>query len=116
MFTLAFFHSARTYLIWGRAFRAGQKMLWEEMEEEYREVSTLLGYSSDFHDQLKARLLQEQILIPVQVILEPTLQFRDKYRNVEYEPKMKAHLSREKIVKIQVMKKITKTGVSLKNK
>jgi len=76
-----------------RAFRDGQAILFSDMQAEYEDYSRMLETASDFHDQLKARLLQENLTIPIQVVLEPTLRFRDKYRGFEYEDKMKAHLA-----------------------
>lgn len=75
------------------AYRQGQQVLFPDMEEELKTLNTILDMSADFHHQLKARLLQEGVKIPVQIILEPTLQFRDKYRNWEYKPEMKAYLA-----------------------
>jgi hypothetical protein len=63
-------------------------------EENYiDEVSKLLDTSSDFHHLLKARLIQEKVTTPVQIILESTLRFRDKYRNLSLDDNMKAHLA-----------------------
>jgi len=42
---------------------------------------------------LKARLIQEKISTPVQIILDSTLRFHDKYRNKPLDENMKAHLA-----------------------
>jgi len=74
--------------------REGQYDLQFPGEENYAdEASKLLDASTDFHHLLKARLIQEKIETPVQLILESTLQFKDKYRNQSYEQNMKAHLA-----------------------
>lgn len=74
--------------------KKGQGYLTFPGEENYiDEVHKMLDTSSDFHHLLKARLIQEKITIPVQIILETTLRFRDKYRNLPLEENMKAHLA-----------------------
>ena len=75
------------------AHNAGQMAITADLENDLEETATFLDSSSDFHNQLKARLLKEKISIPAQIILEPTLQFRDKYKNLEYSNEMKAHLA-----------------------
>lgn len=63
-------------------------------EENYvEELQKLVDTSSDFHHLLKARLIQEKITAPVQIILDSTLRFRDKYRNAPLDENMKAHLA-----------------------
>jgi hypothetical protein len=63
-------------------------------EEEYiEELNKLVDTSSDFHHLLKARLIQEKISVPVQIILDSTLNFRDKYKNQMLDENMKAHLA-----------------------
>ncbi len=74
-------------------FRRGQKSIFEEMDRKYEKYIKILDSSSDFHDQFKARILQEKINIPVQIILEPTLRFEDKRHKVEFSDDMKAHLA-----------------------
>ncbi len=76
-----------------RAVRDGQKVLFSDMQTEYEEYAKMIDATSDFHDQLKARLLQENMITPVQIVLEPTLCFKDKYREIEYNENMKAHLA-----------------------
>ncbi|RYZ87357.1 MAG: hypothetical protein EOP06_12815 [Proteobacteria bacterium] len=53
----------------------------------------MVDTSTDFHDLLKARLIQEKVKVPVQIILDSTLRFKDKYRNVDFDENMKAHLA-----------------------
>lgn len=63
-------------------------------EENYvEEIQKLVDTSSDFHHLLKARLIQEKINVPVQIILDSTLRFRDKYRNLPFDENMKSHLA-----------------------
>ena len=76
-----------------KAFQEGQLALLTDFEDELEEISDMLDSSSDFHHQLKARVINEGVQIPIQIILEPTLVFRDKYRETEYEDEMKAHLA-----------------------
>jgi len=63
--------------------------------EEYyfEQASKLLDSSSDFHHLLKARLIQEKVEAPVQLEVDSTLQFRDKYKGWELDENMKAHLA-----------------------
>lgn len=72
----------------------GQSSLIFPGEENYiEELQRLVDTSSDFHHLLKARLIQEKITTPVQIILESTLRFRDKYRNLPLDENMQAHLA-----------------------
>jgi hypothetical protein len=71
------------------SLKKGQRSLFREDDD----LETIYDQHSDFHHQLKARLLKEGILIPTQLVQEPTLNFRDKYRGWELAPKMKAHLA-----------------------
>jgi hypothetical protein len=74
-------------------FKKGQKTLFQRDSVLYSKYIEILDTDSDFHDQLKARLLQEKVNVPIQIVVEPTLQFRDKYFNKVYETNMKAHLA-----------------------
>ena len=56
-------------------------------------LSRILDTSSDFHNLLKARLIQEGIKVPVQLILDRTLQFRNKDTNKKHEPYLKANVA-----------------------
>ena len=76
-----------------QAFQDGQRTLFSEMEDEFEEMSEALDSSSDFHHQLKARVINEGVQIPIQIILETTLAFKDKYTETEFEDEMKAHLA-----------------------
>lgn len=63
-------------------------------DEEYSDnLEKIIGSSSNFHHLLKARLIQEKIQVPVQIILESTLDFRDKMTNKSFEDNMKAHIA-----------------------
>lgn len=75
------------------AFQKGQHSLFPEIEEELEVLSEALDSSSDFHHQLKARVINEGVQIPIQIILETTLAFKDKYTETEFEDEMKAHLA-----------------------
>ncbi|MHA1748683.1 MAG: hypothetical protein ACTSYF_08605 [Promethearchaeota archaeon] len=71
----------------------GQISLFPEMDDELRELDALRDSSSDFHNLLKAKLLEEKIETPIQIIVEPTLQFKDKLLNRTYEENIKSHLA-----------------------
>jgi hypothetical protein len=74
--------------------RQGQTTILFPGEENYVEdLEKLVDTTSDFHHLLKARLIQEKIKIPVQIILDSTLNFRDKYKNVQFDDNMQAHLA-----------------------
>lgn len=74
--------------------QGGQTQLPFSGEENYvEELQKLVDTSSDFHHLLKARLIQERVTTPVQIILDSTLRFRDKYRNHSFDENMKAHLA-----------------------
>jgi hypothetical protein len=75
------------------SLKEGQKMMFDFLQEQYEEEAKALELDWDFHDQMKARLLQKNVNIPIQILLEPTLQFKDKYREWEYTARMKAHLA-----------------------
>lgn len=71
----------------------GQIGLFEEYDTELKELEKLKEDSSDFHNLLKAELLKEKVESPIQVVVEPTLKFRDKLRNTELSDDLKAHLA-----------------------
>lgn len=71
----------------------GQNSLFTEYDEELKELEKLKEDSTDFHNLLKAVLLQNKIESPIQIFVEPTLRFRDKLKNKEYSEDMKAHLA-----------------------
>lgn len=74
--------------------KQGQGYLQFPGEDDYiNDIERLIDTSNDFHDLLKARLIQERINVPVQIILDSTLRFRDKYRNTSFDENMKAHLA-----------------------
>jgi len=76
-----------------KKYKEGQKTLFDELNEEYEELLLKYSYYPQFHDQFKARLLQNKFLVPVQLMLEPTLRFREKYRNRPYDDDICAHLA-----------------------
>ncbi len=75
--------------------RAGQQLFNFLLEDEEFQDDLKNEYDSreDFHHVLKARLIQEKITIPVQLIVESTLYFRDKKYNKELDENIKAHLA-----------------------
>lgn len=73
---------------------AGQGSLqFDEYEDYEKEVSKLKSSKNNFHHLLKARLIQHKITTPVQLFVEPTLQFRDKMTRKKYDQNIKAHLA-----------------------
>lgn len=76
-----------------RLFRDGNVPLFDEIREEIEEKSRFYDAQPQFHNQLKARLIQENIHTPTQIILEPTLQFKERYRLKDYSIGMQAHLA-----------------------
>ncbi len=57
------------------------------------EISDYVDTRSDFHDLLKARANQEKLDSPIQIIVEPKLDFRDILHNLPYEDDMKATIA-----------------------
>lgn len=62
-------------------------------EEFYSDVQKYYDSSEDFHDLMKARVIQEKIKIPLQIIVETTLEFRDKQTRQRYDDYLCAHLA-----------------------
>ena len=62
-------------------------------EEFYEDVQKYYDSSEDFHDLMKARVIQEKIKIPIQIIVETTLEFRDKLTRQKHDDYMCAHLA-----------------------
>lgn len=71
----------------------GQTSLFSEEEMFGDEMSRFMETSSDFHNLLKSRANQERLPVPIQIIVEPKLQFRDIERNTVYSDDMKAFLA-----------------------
>jgi hypothetical protein len=69
----------------------GQLSLFADEDAKMDEYMVMYESDSDFHDQMKARILSEKIAAPVQIMLEDTLLFKDK-KGVQYPDDMKAHL------------------------
>lgn len=70
----------------------GQMSLFSTEELFGEDVTEYLDSSSDFHHLLKARANQERISAPLQIVVEPKLEFRDIERNIPYSDDMKAFL------------------------
>ena len=62
-------------------------------EEFYSDVQKYYDSSEDFHDLMKARVIQEKIKIPIQIIVETTLEFREKQTRQRYDDYLCAHLA-----------------------
>lgn len=76
-----------------QAYQEGQLVMFQEIEDRLEGLSEVLDSSSDFHHQMKARVINEGVQIPIQIILETTLGFKDKYTETTFEDEMKAHLA-----------------------
>ncbi len=73
--------------------KAGQIRLAYEDDEEYEQsMMDYINATSNFHHLIKARLINEGVDTPVQIVVEPTLNFRDK-RNFQYPENMQAFLA-----------------------
>jgi len=74
--------------------KAGQlNMGFAEYQNYDDTLSRILDTTSDFHHLLKARLIQENIKVPVQLVLDRTLQFRNKETNIRYDEYLKANVA-----------------------
>lgn len=73
--------------------KAGQMSLFADDSDFIEELQQIVNSSSDFHHLLKARLIQEEVEPPIQIFVEPKLQFRDILSNVQYPPNLKAHFA-----------------------
>ena len=90
---------------WGSELAAGTKKFIKDKadgqlsltfldEEAYEDMlAKILDAPSDFHHLLKARLIQENVKVPVQLILERVLRFRDKYLNKRLDQYLKANFA-----------------------
>jgi hypothetical protein len=73
---------------------AGQMSLGFKEYSNYDDMlSRVLDTSTDFHHLLKARLIQEKIRVPIQLIVDRTLRFRDREYNKKYDEYLKANLA-----------------------
>ncbi len=73
---------------------AGQLSMGFEEYIDYDDMlARIMDTATDFHNLMKARLIQEKVSTPVQLIVERTLNFRNKESNIEYDEYMKAHLA-----------------------
>lgn len=68
-------------------------MSFPEEENFYSGIKKYYDSSQDFHDLFKARLINERVYTPIQILVETTLEFRDKKTRVSYEDYMCAHLA-----------------------
>lgn len=90
---------------WGRMIGKGTKDYVDRTEkgqmsfgfEEYADyddkLARILDTATDFHNLLKARLIQERVMVPVQLIVDKTLKFRSRDTNIPYQEYMKANLA-----------------------
>lgn len=71
----------------------GQTALKFDDDDYEAQLKKTMSSSSDFHHLLKARLILENIETPVQLSVEPTLDFRDKNSRQKHDDNIKAHLA-----------------------
>lgn len=74
-----------------QVFQSGQMSIFPEEDTKIEEFSKMYEADSDFHDQMKARILSEGLKVTVQIMIEETLLFQDKMGNA-LSNDMKAHL------------------------
>lgn len=73
---------------------SGQISLGFEEYADYDDMlSRIMDTTNDFHNLLKARLIQENITVPIQLVVDRTLRFRDKETNKRYDEYLKANLA-----------------------
>ena len=72
-------------------YKSGQISLFPVEDEQIASFLKMYESDSDFHDQMKARLLFEKFETPVQIMVEDTLLFRDK-TGKPYNDDMRAHV------------------------
>lgn len=75
------------------AMDMGQGALFSEQEMFGDEISSILETSSDFHHLLKAKANQEKLDPPIQILVEPKLDFRDILHNIPYDSDMRAFIA-----------------------
>jgi len=74
--------------------KAGQTAFaFDEFTDYDSTLERILDTVSDFHNLLKARLIQENIKVPIQIILEKTIQFRDKLTGKRFDEYLKANFA-----------------------
>ena len=71
----------------------GQGHLFNEEEMFGDDISSYFDSSSDFHHLLKAKANQAHLSSPIQILVEPKLEFRDILTNISYSDDMKASLA-----------------------
>ncbi|MEK6780949.1 MAG: hypothetical protein AABY93_04555 [Bacteroidota bacterium] len=73
--------------------RGNEPALFSEEEMFGDELTKIFETSSDFHHLLKAKANQAKLPAPIQIIVEPKLEFRDIETNIPYGDDMKAFMS-----------------------
>lgn len=74
-----------------QVFNSGQISIFPEEDAKIEAFSKMYESDSDFHDQMKARILAEHLKVTVQIMIEETLLFKDK-SGKDLSNDMKAHL------------------------
>lgn len=72
-------------------YKSGQISFFPEEDTQIETFSKMYESDSDFHDQMKARILAERLNVTIQIMLEETLLFKDKRGN-DLSNDMRAHL------------------------
>ncbi len=73
--------------------RSGEPALFSEKEMYGEELSKMFETSSDFHHLIKAKANQRKLEAPIQIMVEPKLEFRDIESNIPYGDDMKAFMA-----------------------
>lgn len=75
-----------------RERQEGQVGLFDD-KNYIEELQRIVNASSDFHHLVKARLIQAELEPPIQIFVEPKLDFREILKNTPYEDNIRAHLA-----------------------
>jgi hypothetical protein len=73
--------------------RSAEPALFSEQEMYGEELSKIFETSSDFHHLIKAKANQRRLEAPIQIMVEPKLEFRDIETNIPYGDDMKAFMA-----------------------
>jgi hypothetical protein len=74
-------------------YKSGATLPFTEEDMFGEEIGAHMDSTSDFHHLLKARANQHLLEAPLQIIVEPKLEFRSIETNIQYNGDMKAHLA-----------------------
>lgn len=73
--------------------KEGQLSLLDGDDNYINTITEIAESTSDFHNLIKAELIHNNVSIPVQIIVDSTLEFREKLQRKKYEDSMIAHIA-----------------------